>query len=344
MQKSILGAHTMNESSRKRGMHSMSKLLRQASIAFFLVWIAQSTVAQDFPTKPVHFVVPFPPGGTADILMRILADPLSERWGKPVIVENRPGASTIIGSEIVARAPADGYMLLMNSASFLINPSLRPKMPYDAFKDFAPVMLLVNSPLVVVVNSSSPAKSLGALVDEARARPGQLSYATVGPGTTQQIIGEMLKLEAKIDLLYVPFAGGAPAVNAILGNHVAVVIANYSEVAQHLAAGTLRALAVASPARIDLLPEVPTISELGFKDVQGTVWFGIVAPAGTPANTITRIQTDLAFVLKLPTVRGKLVAQGLYPVGSTTDEFVPYMRAVSVRYEKVIQAAGIKAD
>jgi tripartite-type tricarboxylate transporter receptor subunit TctC len=322
----------------------MSKLLRQLSIAFFLVWIAQSAIALDFPTKPIHFVVPFPPGGTADILMRILADPLSERWGKPVIVENRPGASTIIGSETVARAPADGYMLLMNSASFLINPSLRPKMPYDVFKDFAPVVLLVNSPLVLVVNSSSTLKSLRALVDEARARPGQLSYATVGPGTTQQIIGEMLKLEAKIDLLYVPFAGGAPAVNAILGNHVAVVIANYSEVAQHLAAGTLRALAVASPQRIDLLPEVPTIAESGFKDIQGTVWFGIVAPAGTPKGTIARIQTDLASVLKLPSVHNKLVAQGLYPVGSTTDEFGPYMRAVSVKFEKVIQAAGIKAD
>jgi tripartite-type tricarboxylate transporter receptor subunit TctC len=322
----------------------MSKLLRRASIAIFLIWIAQSTVAQDFPTKPVHFVVPFPPGGTADVLMRILADPLSERWGKPIIVDNRPGASTIIGSEIVARASADGYSLLMNSASFLINPSLRAKMPFDVFKDFAPVMLLVNSPLVLVVNSSFAAKSLSALVDEARTRPGQLSYATVGPGTTQQIIGEMLKLEAKIDLVYVPYAGGAPAVNAILGNHVAVVIANYSEVAQHLAAGTLRALAVASPERIDLLPNVPTISESGFKDIQGTVWFGIVAPAGTPKDTITRIQTDLALVLKLPTVRDKLVAQGLYPVGSTTDEFGPYMCAVSVKYEKVIQAAGIKAD
>jgi tripartite-type tricarboxylate transporter receptor subunit TctC len=322
----------------------MSKVLRQLAIAFFLGWLAQTSVAQEFPTKPVHFIVPFPPGGTADILMRILADPLAERWGKPVIVENRPGASTIIGSEIVARAPGDGYTLLMNSASFLINPSLRANMPFDVFKDFAPVMLLVNSPLVLVVNSSSAAKSLNALVDEARSRPGQMSYATVGPGTTQQIIGEMLKLEAKIDLVYVPYAGGAPAVNALLGNHVAVVIANYSEVAQHVAAGTLRALAVASPERTDLLPSVPTISESGFKDIQGAVWFGIVAPAGTPKDTVARIQTDLALVLKLPIVRDKLLAQGLYPVGGTPDDFGPYMRAVSVKFQKVIQDAGIKAD
>jgi tripartite-type tricarboxylate transporter receptor subunit TctC len=275
----------------------MSKVLRALSIVFFLVWIAQTAVARDFPTKAVHFVVSFPPGGTADTLMRILVDPLSARWGQPVIVDNRPGASTIIGSEIVARAPADGYTLLMNGPSFLINPSLRPKMPFDVFKDFAPVTLLANSPLVLVVNSSSAERSLGALVDKARAHPGQPSYATVGPGTPQHIVGEMLKLEAKIDLIYVPYAGGAPAVNALLGNHVAVVIANHSEVAQHVAAGTLRALAVASPERIEMLPDVPTIAESGFKNVQGIAWFGIVAPIGTPKDRIARIQTDLALVL-----------------------------------------------
>src|SRR5271170_2930292 len=158
----------------------MGQALWKAAIAVLLVWIAQSAAAQDFPSKPVRFVVPFPPGGTADTLMRILADPLSKRWGKPVIVDNRPGGSTIIGTEIVARAQADGHSLLLNGGSFVINPSLRPKMPYDAFKDFAPVTLLVNSPLVLVVNSSSTAKSIGALLDEARAHPGQVSYASVG--------------------------------------------------------------------------------------------------------------------------------------------------------------------
>jgi len=322
----------------------MGQALWKAAIAVLLVWIAQSAAAQDFPSKPVRFVVPFPPGGTADTLMRILADPLSKRWGKPVIVDNRPGGSTIIGTEIVARAQADGHSLLLNGGSFVINPSLRPKMPYDAFKDFAPVTLLVNSPLVLVVNSSSTAKSIGALLDEARAHPGQVSYASVGPGTTQQIVGEMLKLEAKVDLLYVPYAGGAPAVNALLGNHVTAAIANYSEVAQHVSAGTLRALAVALPERIDLLPDVPTLSESGFKDIRESAWFGIVAPVETPKDTIARIQTDLVSVLKLPTVRDKLAAQGLYPVGTTSEEFAAFMRALSVKFGKVIQAAGIKAE
>jgi tripartite-type tricarboxylate transporter receptor subunit TctC len=308
------------------------------------MWIAQSAAAQDFPAKPVRFVVPFPSGGAADTLMRILADPLSKRWGKPVIVENRAGGGTIIGTEVVARAQADGYSLLLNSGTFIINPSLRPKLPYDTFNDFAPVTLLANSPQVLVVNSSSTAKSLSALLEEARAHPGQVSYASVGPGTTQQIIGEMLKREAKVDLLYVPYAGGAPTVNALLGNHVTAAIANYSEVAQHVSAGTLRALAVASPERIDPLPEVPTIAESGFKEIQETVWFGIVAPAGTPKDTIARIQTDLVTVLRLPAVRDKLIALGLYPVGSSPEEFGTFMHAVSVKFGKVIQAAGIKAE
>jgi tripartite-type tricarboxylate transporter receptor subunit TctC len=319
----------------------MRQALWKVAIA---VLLAQSVVAQEFPTKPVRFVVPFPAGGSADTLMRVLADPLSKRWGQPVIVDNRPGGSTIIGTEIVARARADGQTLLMNSATLLINPSLRLKMPYDAFKDFAPITLLVNSPLVLVVNSSSSAKSLSALLDEARAHPGQVSYASVGPGTTQQIIGEMLKLEAKVDLLYVPYAGGAPTVNALLGGHVTAAIANYSEVAQHVSAGTLRALAVASPERIDLLPDVPTIAESGFKGIEGTVWFGIVAPAGTPKDTIARIQTDLGVVLKLPAVRDKLAALGFYPVGNTPEEFGAFMHAVSVKFGRVIEAAGIKAE
>jgi len=316
----------------------------RASIAVFLLCIVQFAVAEDFPTKPVRFVVPFPAGGTADTLIRVLADTLSKRWGQPVIVDNRPGGGTIIGTELVARARPDGYWLLLNSGSFVINPSLRTNMPYDTFKDFAPVTLLVNSPQVLVVNSSSSARSLSNLLDQARAHPGQISYASFGPGSTQQIIGEMLKLEAKVDLLYVPFAGGAPTVNALLGNHVIAAIANYSEVAQHISAGTLRALAVASPERIDPLPDVPTIAESGFKDIRETSWFGIVAPVGTPKETIARIQTDLGSVLKLPSVRDKLVTMGLYPVGSTPEEFGTMMRAVSVKFGKVIQAAGIKAE
>jgi tripartite-type tricarboxylate transporter receptor subunit TctC len=322
----------------------MRQALSRALLAALLVWVGQCAAAQDFPAKPVRFVVPFPPGGAADTLMRILADPLSKRWAKPVIVDNRPGGGTIIGTEIVARAQADGYSLLLNSGTFIINPSLRSKMPYETFKDFSAVTLLANSPQVIVVSASSSAKSLSALLEEARAYPGRVSYAAVGPGTTQQIIGEMLKLEAKVDLLYVPYAGGAPTVNALLGNHVSAAIANYSEVAQHVSAGTLRALAVASPERIDLLPDVPTIAESGFRDIQETVWFGIVAPAGTPKETIARIQTDLASVLKLPAVRDKLVTLGLYPVGSTPDEFGTFMHRVSVKFGKVIQEAGIKAE
>jgi tripartite-type tricarboxylate transporter receptor subunit TctC len=245
-----------------------------------------------------------------------VADALSDRWGKPVIVDNRPGAGTIIGTEIVARAPADGHTLLINTGAFVINPSLRPTMPYDAFKDFAPVTLLGSTPLVLVVNSSSAAKSLREFLDDARARPGKLSYGTAGPGTNYHIVGEMLKIAAAIDVTYIPYPGGAPAVTAVLGDHVSLVIATYPEVASHIAAGKLRALAIASPERVERLAGVPTLSESGFPDVHSTVWWGIVAPAGTPPRTIARIQSEVASVLALPGVREKLAAQEVKPIAA----------------------------
>ena len=322
----------------------MRRRCREVSIALFLLWITQIAVAQDFPAKTVRVVVSFPPGGTADILMRVLVDPLSERWKRPVIIDYRPGAGSVVGTETVARAPPDGHTLLVVGATFLTNPLLRAKVPYDVFKDFAPVTLLVTSPLVLIVNSSSAAKSLRDLLDEARARPGKLSYATTGAGSTHHVLAEMLKIEAGVDWLHVPYAGGGRAVSALLGNHVDFVIVNYSEAASNLAAGKLRALALASLERFDLLPDVPTIAESGFKDVYGNISFGIVVPAGTPKDTIARIQTDLVSVLRVPAVRDKLVAQGLYPVGSTPEEFETYMRATSAKFDKVIRAAGIKAD
>ena len=322
----------------------MRVFLRNASIAFSLVWIAQSAFAQEFPGKTVRLVAPFQTGGAGSALAHVLADSLSERWGKPVIVDNRPGAGTIVGTELVARAPADGHTLLLNTGAFVINTSLRPAMPYDAFKDFAPITLVASSPLVLVVNSSSSARSLREFLDQARAQPGKLSYATAGPGTNPHLLGEMFRIAASIDLIYVPYPGATPAVTAILGNHVALVIANYAEVSSHVAAGKLRVLAVASPERMDRLPEVPTLSESGFTDVQATVWYGLVAPAGTSRKTIARIHSDVALTLGLPGVRDKLAAIELQPIGSTPEEFGAYMRALSARFEKVIRATGIKAE
>ena len=322
----------------------MRTLLRNASIALSLFWIAQFAVGQEFPNRTIRLVVPTQTGGTASILAHILADSLSEKWGKPVIVDNRPGGGTIIGTEFVARAPPDGHTLLLNAGPFVINPGLRPTMPYDTFKDFTPVTQLTSSPLLLVVSASSTVKSLREFLDDARAHPGKLSYATPGAGTTNHLIGEMLKIAAEIDLIHVPYPGEGPAVTAVLGNHVSLLISQYAGVAGHVAAGKLRVLAVASPERVERLPDVPTLSESGFPDIQATVWFGIVAPAGTPSKTIARIQSDVASVLQLPNVRERLAGQELTPVGSTSEEFAAHMRAASARFEKIIRAAGIKAE
>jgi tripartite-type tricarboxylate transporter receptor subunit TctC len=315
----------------------------KAALAIVLIGIAPLAPAQGFPSKPVTVVVPFPPGGSADFLVRVLADPLAERWGKPLLVANRPGAGTVIGTESVAKAPGDGHTLLVNAASFVINAAVRPSLPYDIIRDFAPVTLLVYSPQVFAVNASSPAKTLQDLLAMARAQPGKLSYATVGPATTQHVLGEQFKLEAKLDLIYAPYPGGAPAVTALLGNHVDFVIANYNEVATQLAAGKLRALATASRGRIEQLKDIPTLIESGI-DIETSVWFGIVAPAGTPKSVLDKLQTDMAAALKLPTVREKLIAQGMFPVGSTPEDFAAHIRAQKEQYARVIKQAGIKAD
>jgi tripartite-type tricarboxylate transporter receptor subunit TctC len=300
--------------------------------------------AEIYPARPVRLVVPFPAGGTADLLARATAEQLSEYWAQPVIVENRPGAGSILATQYVQRAPADGYTLLMMAPSFVVNPMLNADARYDAGRDFAPVALLVTSPLVLAVNPSLPARSLKELMEAARAQPGRFSFATVGPGTTQQMIGEMLKLEARIDWVYAPFAGGAPAVTALLGNHVTAVIANYSEVSQQLAGGKLRALAVGSRERLEALKDVPTLEELGYRMVDGTIWFGIVVPAGTPRPAIERLQADFARALKVPAVRDKLVAQSLYPAEMPASEFAAFLASQTQKYARVIRQAGIKAN
>lgn len=304
----------------------------------------QTAFAQQFPSKPVHFVVPYPPGGAFDLMIRTLAEPLSERWGQPVIVDNRPGGSTIIGTEIVSRAPADGHTMLITGPALIINPSLRSKLPYDAFKNFAPVTLVARSPLVLVVNAASATTSMRELLSDARARPRGVSYASIGPGSIQHVIGETLNNAAKVEMVYAPFPGGVPALTALLGNHVGLAIVNYSEVTQHLAAGTLRALAVASAERFDRLPNVPTLIESGFKDMQWDVWIGIVAPAGTPTGAVVRIQSDLVYALKLPSVRDKLALQGLSPVGSTPEAFGDEMRKQSASFTSFVKTSGIKVD
>jgi tripartite-type tricarboxylate transporter receptor subunit TctC len=308
------------------------------------IFLAGTVSAQNFPTKPVRIVVPFPAGGSADFFSRLIGQKLSESWGQQVIVDNRPGAATVVGTQFVARSPADGYTILVIGGSFTINASMRSNLPYDNNKDFAPVTLLVTSSNVIVVHPSVPAKSFTEFIALARAKPGMLNYSAVGPGGTQHIAGEMLKIATKIDMGYVPFAGGAPAVLAVLGGHVGVCIANVQEVATHVEAGKLRALAVTSRERDPAMKNVPTVAESGYPDYAVNTWWGLIAPAGTPADVVAKISAETGRVLKLPEIQAKLGSQGLYAAPSTPAQFDAHIKSETARYAKIVKEAGIKAD
>jgi tripartite-type tricarboxylate transporter receptor subunit TctC len=319
--------------------------LPAAAAALALMLLASSggfAQAQDLKDKTIRIVVPFPPGGTADNVARLITQQANTA-GFKLIVENRPGAGTIIGTEQVAHAAPDGTSLLVMSNSFVINTIVRTKLPYDPFT-LEPLCLLVDSPQVIVVHEASAYRTLKELIDAARAQPGALSFAAVGPATTQHIAGEMLKHAANVNLTYVPFTGGAPAVNALLGQHVTSVIANYNEVMEQLKAGTLRALAIASRQRLKALPDVPTFIEAGYQDFEASAFFGVVTTANAPKQTVAQLEAMVSAALKTPSVSGNLVAQGLEVVGSCGEEFRAQIKRQHEKYTRVIKDAGIKIE
>ena len=324
------------------GSAGLTRLVIALTSIFIAAVPSRPASAQSAP-KTTRLVVPFPPGGTADVLARLLGQQAGQISGQSFLIENRPGAGTIIATELVARSAPDGTTLLIMANSFVINPSVRAALPYDPFS-FEPVCLLVNSPQVLVVNSASPYKTLVDFLTAARARPGELNYAAVGPATTQHIAGEMFKRAAAINLTYVPYAGGAPAVNAILGGHVTAVLANYNEVMEQVNAGKLRPLAVTTRERIPALRDVPTMIEAGYKEMEVSAWFGLMAPAKTPKETIAQLIALFKSALAAPEVQSKLVAQGLYPFNACGADFGAHIKQQYESYARVIKEANIKAE
>jgi tripartite-type tricarboxylate transporter receptor subunit TctC len=316
-------------------------LKRQWLLTLFLALAVSGVAAQTGRT--VKLVVPFAAGGSVDILGRVLAEQITKSTGTATVVENRPGGGTLIAQEQVLRSTPDGNTILLNANSFVINPSLR-KLSFDPLKDFEPICYLVSSPQVIVVNASSAYRTLAELIAAAKARPGELSLATVGPGTAQHIAGEMFKRAAQVDLIYVAYPGGAPAVTALLGGHVATVLANYSEVAEQLKAGTVRALATTSAKRIDPLPDLPTVQEAGYKDFVADVWFGAVAPGKTPKDKTAELARWLTDAMSAPDVKAKLVGLAMYPVGACGDAFATHLRKSYDDYARIIRDANIKAE
>ena len=292
-------------------------------------------------SRTIKVVISVPPGGTIDLLVRVLGDYLSRTRGLTIIVESRPGAGSIIAAETVARATPDGNTLLINSNGQMISPVLR-KVNFDPRTSFEPICFLVDSPQVFVVNSKSPYRTLAEFVEAARARPGELSISTVGPNTTQHIAVERFKRVAGVDLTYVPFTGGAPAINALLGGHVTAVLQNFSEAGEQVHTGALRALATPARERIPPLPDVPTIAESGYKDFVADVWFGLVAPAKTPAPIITQYIEWFGQAIVAPEVKAKLVASALYPNPRCGADFAAHIQRQVDEFTRVIAELKLK--
>jgi len=312
-----------------------------------LVWnaAAPTAQAQTYPAKAVRFIVPIGPGGATDILTRTLAQRLSVSWGQQVLVDNRPGGGSNVGFELVAKAPADGYTLLMAQPPFAINVSLYKKLAYDPLRDFSPVLLTARSAAALVVHPSVPARTLMEFIALAKARPGQLTYASSGNGTSPHLSGELFKSMAGIQMLHIPYKGAGPALNDLLGGHVAVAFVSFTSALAHLKANRLRALGITSERRSPLMPEVPTFAEAGLPRFIVYGWYGVVVPAGTPREVIERLNTDISAALSHPDVLKTLTTFGLDPAETNSPEaFGEFLRSEITRWAEVVKTSGAKVD
>lgn len=299
--------------------------------------------AQNYPSKPVRLIVPFAAGGSTDVIARILAPKLSEVWGQQVLVDNRPGGNTVIGTDIVAKSPPDGHVLLVTPAPFTVVPSVLTKLPYDPAKDFEPITLINTTPMGFVVHPGVPAKNLKELIALAKARPGQMNFGSSGSGGVPHLSGELLNTMAGLKIIHVPYKGNAPALADLVGGHVDMAFNGLTSVMAFIKSGRLRVLGVTSLTRTAALPEVPTFDEQGLKGFQAVAWNGLTAPARTPKEAIVRIQEASARIIKSPELAEQLKRDGSDPVGSTTAEFTAHLRDEVVKWKKVLDRAGIKS-
>lgn len=317
--------------------------MRVTGIAF-LAAAASGAFAQAYPVKPVRLVVPSSPGGGTDIVARILAPELSKRLGQQVVIENRAGAGTMIGIEVVAKSPADGYTLLMGLSTLAINSALYKKVPYDTMRDFAPITEAVSSPAILVVHPSVPVNSVKSLIAFARARPGQLNYASAGTGTFPHMSMELFMSMAKLKMEHIPYKGTGPATIDMLAGHVAVMSGTVLSVMGHIRAGRLRALGITSSSRSASAPDVPTISEAGLPGYEATQWYGMLAPAQTPKDIVDRLHAEATRTLQQAGIKERFVTDGADPVGNTPEEFRRYIQSEITKWAKVARDAGIKPE
>ena len=316
--------------------------IRLIVVALLLVPVA--AWAQAYPSKPGRMIVAFATGGIVDFAARSVSTQLSEALGVPVVVENRPGAGGITGAEAVARSAPDGYTLLVTSISHTINPSVRRNLPFDAARDFAPITLIADAPNLLVVHPSLPVRSVRTLVELARARPGQISYASSGTGTSTHLSGELFKVLARVDMVHVPYKGGGPAVIDLVGGHVQMMFSTLPSVLGQVRAAKLRGLAVTGARRFPAVSEFPTMIESGIAGYEVSGWSGLFAPAGTPKEVVSRLAGELSKILRASELRERYFKQGAEPGGNTPEEFAAFVRSEIAKWRKVVEFAKIRAD
>jgi tripartite-type tricarboxylate transporter receptor subunit TctC len=314
-----------------------------AAVAAVMCAAAGAASAQSFPSKAVHIFVPYAAGGGVDVLARTLGDVVSKQWGQSVVIENRPGAGGLIVSQALATSPPDGYTLIVVASGHATNAFLYPKIPYDTFKDFTPISLLASSPNVLLVRADSPFKTLGDVIAAAKAKPGSLSFAQAGTGTSTHLAGELLKSLAKIDLNAIPYKGGAPAINDLLGGQIPLSFNNGPESIGQLQAGTVRALAVTTATRAPFLPDVPSVSET-VPGYDTEVWWGLLGPAGMLPEVLAKLSHDFVAAVNTDSVKERLTKLGALPIGSTPQQFDAKIHADYDKWGPIIKAAGMTAE
>ena len=326
-------------------MNSSRFVLATASVSLALALFAGAAIAQAYPAKPIRMIVPFPPGGGTDIAARTIANKLSEDVKWTFVVENKPGAGGNLGVEQAVKSPADGYTLVIGQTSNLaINPALHAKLPYDPLRDLIPVALIVSAPVVFVVAASSRYTSLGDLLAAAKTDPGGVTFASPGNGTVSHLAGELLQRAAGVKLTHVPYKGASQALTDTLGGQVQSFMSSVPSALSQIRAGRLRAIAVSSATRARELPEVPTIAEAGYKGFEASTWYGLLAPARTPAPIIARLNAEVNRALKTPEVRERLAAEGGEALGGSPEQFASFLKAEHAKWGRVVKESGAKAE
>ncbi len=321
-----------------------SRIVVSALVCVFSSAVSHAADALNYPARPIRFVVPFTPGAINDYMARTVGQKLSEVWGQSVIVDNRPGAGTIIGTDIVAKSAADGYTLLLASTALAINASLYPKLPFDVLRDFAPVSRIGSAPLLLVVSPQLPVKNVRELVALAKSRPGQISYGSTGTGGSAHLMGEMFKSMAGIDAIHIPYKGLAPALADVIAGRVNYTFGTYLAVSGHVKAGRVRALAVTSKARSRVAPEIPAIAEAGYTDYDASAWWGIVVPARTPPAVVGRLGGEVVRILESPQVSEQMLTQGVEVAPATPDQFRKYLADEIGRWGRAVKQSGAKPE